>query len=94
MNAYWDVPTVTDGTYEKNLASIIDMLTKTHKLPLSGEDLAGITAVYRMFYGCGPSINYGVHTGSTTCGLSDFGNWADLMMSLDHSNTERSFLST
>jgi len=96
MNAQWSAPTLTDGTYDRNLAAVIGVLTKTHKLPLSAEDLAGIATLYHTFYWCGPAINYAVRAGSATCGtVGDFfGDWSGLMTTVDVSGLEHSFLAS
>ena len=58
MNAYWEVFTANQTTYDANLAAIQNHLTKTHTLPLTQEDLDGIARVYRAFYWYGPSMGY------------------------------------
>lgn len=71
--------TSLDGTYEKNVQAMLDVLQKKHGLPLPPEDVAGVTTLYHTFYWCGPSINYGVTAGATSC-ASGRVTWADLMM--------------
>jgi len=93
MNAYWDAYTITDGTYEKNLQAILDVLVQKHKFPLSAEDIAGVTDRFHTFYWCGPAINYSVRAGGTNCSQSR-ASWGDLMMTLDGSGVEHSFLSS
>jgi hypothetical protein len=93
MNAFWDTGTRVDGTYEKNLQAALDVLRKKHGLPLPPEDVEGITTLYHTFYWCGPSINYSVRAGATSC-VSSRVSWADLLMSVDPSGVEHSFLAT
>ena len=68
MNAYWDVKTSDEATYNANLAAIQSHLTVTHKLPLSAADLAGVASVYRTFYWYGPSMTYSASTALTSAG--------------------------
>jgi hypothetical protein len=62
MNAYWEVATSDEATYNANLAAIHAQLTTTHRLPLSADDLAGIARVYRTFYWYGPAMTYSANT--------------------------------
>ena len=59
------------------------VLVKTHGLPLSVDDLSGIEEVYYAFYWYGPSISYTVGR-----------RYADLIISVDGTGKERSFLAT
>ena len=92
MNAYWNIPTSDEATYQQNLKEIHDLLVKTHGLPLSKDDLDGIATVYHAFYWYGPRITYS----SSTRGVDATGvSYADLMMTRDSiSGTERSYLAT
>jgi hypothetical protein len=57
MDAFWTTASSDEATYTANLKAITDLLTETHALPLSGEDLEGIARVYRTFYWYGPAMN-------------------------------------
>jgi hypothetical protein len=92
INAYWDLPTTTAGdnaAYKANLKAIQDHLTKTRKIPLPAEDLAGIEYVYSNFYWYGPAINYSSSTGGR--GMVSYG---DLMLATDGQGVMRHFLAT
>ncbi|HET9130183.1 MAG TPA: hypothetical protein VFO86_04505 [Terriglobia bacterium] len=89
--------------YKKNLQAIEDLLLKTHKFPLSTQDLAGIEKVYGVFFDYGPDINY--NSGSDGAG-GGFGRgfayvtYANLMSADDQQGAasttakNRSFLAT
>jgi hypothetical protein len=92
MNAYWNVETSPESVYHANLQAIHDHLTKTRRLPLPPDDLAGIATIYHAFYWYGPSINYGSTRTGQTGGRSTY---ADLMMTTDSvSGAEWSYLAT
>ena len=86
--------------YRRNLQAIEDLLLKTHKFPLSTQDLAGIEKVYGVFFDYGPDINY--NSGSGGGFGRGFANvtYADLMSASDQQGTasttakNRSFLAT
>lgn len=67
--------------YAQNLWAIQDRLTKTHRLPLSQEDLGGIEYVFRMFHGNGFAVR-----------LSPTYN--ELMTENDGAGVNRSYLAT
>ena len=58
MDAYWEVFTADEKAFAANLEAVQNHLTKTHALPLSADDLAGVSAVYRAFWWYGPSMGY------------------------------------
>jgi len=92
LNAYWDVPTSDETAYQANLQAIKDHLVKTHRFPLSPEDLAGVEYVYRQFYWYGPAINYTSSTSGRWGGTSTYG---DLMITRDAlTGAERSYLAS
>lgn len=78
---------VTDNLFEENLKTIEDHLTKTHRFPVSDQDLDGIKYVYANFHRFGPNINYG-SSGSGFGGVS----YADLMTATDGQGGSRSYL--
>jgi len=78
----------SDSLYEENLKAIQDHLTKTHHLPLSERDLAGIQYVYNNFHRFGPAINYGSSGGGGFGGVS----YMDLMTATDAQGASRSYL--
>jgi hypothetical protein len=67
--------------FEKNLAGIKDLLTKTRKLPVPQRDLEGIDVIYQTFYTSG----YFVRASPT---------YWDLMAATDAAGVERSYLAT
>jgi hypothetical protein len=88
--------------YRKNLQTVEDLLLKTHKFPLSTQDLAGIEKVFDVFYENGPDINYNSGSGGGGGYGRGFANvtYADLMSANDQQGTSsttaknRSFLAT
>ena len=57
FKGYWDIET-GEALYKQNVEAIRNHLTKTHKLPLTADDLRGIETVYYAFYWYGPIIQY------------------------------------
>jgi len=94
VNAFWDVPTGDEAAYAANLQAIDDDLTKTHGLPLSADDLAGIAGVYRAFYWYGPSMNYSANVALSTTPVNRGVTYADLMMQTDSTGQGLSYLAT
>ena len=77
----FDLEDASRGLFDRNLAAIKDVLTKTRKLPLPQGDLDNIETVYRAFYSGG----YFVRTSPT---------YWDLMAATDTAGVERSYLAT
>ena len=92
MDAYWDVVTSDEATYQANLRAIEDVLIRKHRFPLSQQDRDGLAYVYHAFYWFGPRITYGSSRGGPNIsGVS----YADLMMTRDSvSGAERSYLAS
>jgi hypothetical protein len=67
--------------YEQHLKAIEQHLTKTHALPLTADDLAGLEAVYQAFY------SNGFYVRSSP-------SYADLMTATDAAGVNRSYLAT
>jgi len=67
--------------YEQHLKAIEQHLTKTHALPLTADDLAGLEAVYQAFY------SNGFYVRSSP-------SYADLMTATDAAGVSRSYLAT
>jgi len=67
--------------YEQHLKAIEQHLTKTHALPLTADDLAGLEAVYQAFY------SNGFYVRSNP-------SYADLMTATDAAGVSRSYLAT
>lgn len=77
-----------EAAFKANLKTISDHLTRTRRLPLGTEDLAGIEYVYRNFYRFGPDIQY-----TSSVGGRSGTSYATLMASLDAaSRAERGYL--
>lgn len=97
MRAYWDVPTSPEPVYKKNLQDLEDHLVRTHKFPLTKDDLEGpqgFEYIYNAFYWYGPSITYN-SSGSNGFGRGgNMASYASLMMSTDAAGLERSYLAT
>lgn len=93
FKAYEIPPTSDEAAFKKNAQDIIDLLTKTHTLPLSESDKAGIIdSVYYNFYWFGPRITYNSSTG--TGGRGNMATYHDLMVTTDDKSVERSFLAS
>jgi hypothetical protein len=98
INAYWDLPTNTGtnndhSAFKANYRAVVDHLTKTRKLPLSAEDLAGIEYVYHSFYWFGPSINYSSSASNNNMG-SNRVTYGDLMLATDAQGVMRHYLNS
>ncbi|MEO8483306.1 MAG: hypothetical protein ABI634_13925 [Acidobacteriota bacterium] len=93
VQAFWDVASGDAATFEKNLQSVKDQLTKAHGMPLSKEDLDGIDYVYRSFYWYGPSINYNSSNNGGS-GRSSMTTYAQLMVATDDAGKPWSYLAT
>ncbi|HEX5070515.1 MAG TPA: hypothetical protein VFV78_09905 [Vicinamibacterales bacterium] len=92
LAAYQAAPPVSDAAFTANLDAVMAHLTKTRKLPLDADDVAGIAYVYGNFYKFGPDINYS----STINGRSGGqGSYARILAVPDRAlGTERSYLAT
>jgi hypothetical protein len=90
MNAYLQTEPTDEATFNTNLKSVSDQLTRTHNLRLSPDDLEGIKYVYRNFRRFGPEINYT----SSINGRSGAVSYASLMETTDGTGTERSYLAS
>jgi hypothetical protein len=88
MNATLRADRGDDDAFKANLKAISDHLTKTRRLPLGAEDLAGIEAVYRNFHRFGPDIQY-----TSSIGGRSGTSYATLMSTMDSATrTERGYL--
>src|SRR5262249_265604 len=90
MRAYLRAESNDEGSFNTNLKSITDHLTRTHRFRLSSDDLDGIKYIYQNFYHFGPAINYT----SSINGRSGAASYALLMATTDGSRTERSYLAS
>jgi hypothetical protein len=94
MNAYLKAARGDEAVYKGNLKAISDHLTRTRRLPLGPDDLAGIEYVYRNFYRFGPGIHY---LSSLTDGGAGGQSYATLMSTTtlkDGAFVERSYLAS
>jgi hypothetical protein len=94
MDGYWNVRTEDEPAYAKNLQDLQNHLTKTHALPLSQDDLAGVARVYRAFYMYGPRIVHGTDTALTPDPRGLSGTYRDLVTQTDGKGTSVSFLAS
>src|SRR5262249_38928689 len=90
MRAYVRAEPADEASFNTNLKSIVDHLTRTHGLRLNAADLDGIKYVYQSFYQFGPEINYT----SSINGRSGAASYASLMATTDGSGAERSYLAS
>jgi hypothetical protein len=79
-----------EASFNVNLKSITDQLTRTLGLPLSEDDLEGIKYVYENFSRFGPAINYT----SSINGRSGAASYASVIATTDGSGAERSYLAS
>jgi hypothetical protein len=89
--AYARVDT-SDGLYTQNVVDVRTHLLRTHRLPLSADDLKGIEYVYYSFYWFGPVIQYWSSSGGR--GARDAPSYVDLMVAEDGKGQARSYLAT
>ena len=96
MDAYWDVYTSDERTFDANLKAVHDQLTVRHKLPLSADDLAGVASVYRAFYWYGPGITWAARTNLSSPPTANnvAGTYRGMMIQADSNGTEFSYLSS
>src|SRR5215471_14946195 len=90
MNAYLRASAADETSFNTNLKSITDHLTRVHGFHLSKDDIDGIEYVYRNFRQFGPAINYT----SSINGRSGAITYASLMATTDGGGVERSYLAT
>jgi len=93
IQAYWDVASGDQATFEKNLQAVKDQLTSVHGMPLSKDDLDGVDYVYRSFYWYGPAINYN-SSNNSGFGRSSMTNYAQLMVATDGAGKPWSYLAS
>jgi hypothetical protein len=91
MDAYWDVVTSDEPTYQANLRAIEDVLIRKHRFPLSAQDRDGLAYVYHAFYWFGPRINW---SSSANGSFGGGQTYADLMMQADATGRGLSYLAT
>ena len=91
MDAYWDVVTSDEPTYQANLKEIEDVLIRRHRFPLTQQDRDGLAFVYHSFYWFGPRINWSSSTNGSFGGSQTY---ADLMMQADATGRGLSFLAS
>jgi hypothetical protein len=90
MSAALRAHPVDESAYTANVKAIVDHLTKTRRLPLGADDIAGIEYVYQNFYRFGPEINY---TSSINGRAGSTGSYARIMSATDTtSGSERTYL--
>jgi hypothetical protein len=88
MNATLRADRGDDAAFKANLKAISDHLTRTRRLPLGADDLAGIEYVYQNFHRFGPDIQY-----TSSIGGRSGTSYATLMSSTDAaSRAERGYL--
>jgi hypothetical protein len=90
MRAYLRAEPNDEASFNTNLKSIIDHLTRMHSLRLSSDDLDGIKYIYQNFHQFGPAINYT----SSINGRTGAASYALLMTTTDGSGAERTYLAS
>ncbi len=92
MDAYLRAAPEDEAGYKANLKAVSDHLTKTRRLPLDANDLAGLDYVYRHFHQFGPAINY-ISSIRGTTGTS--GSYAAIQSARDRmTGAERTYLAS
>jgi len=71
----------SDDLYQHNANAIVERLTKTHGLPLTQPEIAGLRSIYHAFFERGYAVRY-----SPT--------YADLMTATDRAGVHRSYLAS
>jgi hypothetical protein len=94
MDAYWETKTGDEAAFKTNLDAVVRHLTKTRAIPLSADDIDGISRAYRTFYFYGPAINYSASTSLTPIGGGNIATYWDLMTQADAQGQELSYLSS
>lgn len=91
FEAYNQAP-ASEARYKDNLSAVVDRLTKTHRFPLSQEDIRGVAYVYHeAFYAGGPSLNYSMGRG----GMSrNSPTYEELMLADDGHGENRGYLAS
>ncbi len=87
--AYQLVPP-DSAAYRRNVASILDHLSKKHRFALSDDDTATIAHVYRSFVAYGPDITYNSNQGRS--GYGRMPSYAQLQIETDSAGLHRSYL--
>ena len=88
--AYQLVPP-DSAAYRRNIASIIDQLSKKHHFALSPDDTASIGYVYRSFVAYGPDITYN-SSQSRNSGYGRMPSFAQLQIETDSAGLHRSYM--
>jgi hypothetical protein len=89
--------TPLDTTYARSvLDQLKERLTKTHRFPLSAEDLDYIAYVFESFADAGPRLRYNMGGGRGGFGYGRMGmpTYADLMTETDSLGVHRAYLAT
>ena len=87
--AYQLVPP-DSAAYRRNIASIVDQLSKKHHFTLSPDDTASIGYVYRSFVAYGPDITYNSNQGRS--GYGRMPSFAQLQIETDSAGLHRSYM--
>jgi len=87
--AYQLVPP-DSAAYRRNIASILDHLSKKHHFALSDDDTASIAHVYRSFVAYGPDITYNSNQGRS--GYGRMPSYAQLQIETDSAGLHRSYM--
>jgi hypothetical protein len=83
----------TDTLYSRNMRSIVNHLTKTHRFLLSSADILRMQHIYNAIYVYGPNIQYST-TQNAGRRVTREPTYADLMIATDQGGFEHSFLAT
>ena len=96
LQAYLAVP-ADSIRYQKNLATIKDLLVTKHHFTLSSDDLSSLAYVYNAFFDAGPELTYSFSVGRQ--GRAGFfgrrmPSYAELMTETDALGMHRSYLAS
>ena len=78
------------AAYRRNIASIVEQLSKKHGFALSSDDTASIGYVYRSFVAFGPDITYNSNQGRS--GYGRMPSYAQLQIETDSAGLHRSYM--
>jgi hypothetical protein len=79
---------------KRQLATLLERLTKHHGFKLSEEDTATIGYVYRSFVAAGPDITYNFNQGRPAYARGRMPSFAELQLETDSAGVKRGYMAT
>jgi hypothetical protein len=90
LTAVYNLPASRD-LYEKNLAAIVNHLTKTHGFPLTANELKDLEFIYGSFFAYGPGISY---SNSNNRGGTVYPTYWDMQVTDDNTGKTYAYMSS